>query len=512
MLILLFGSIGFTRSQSYFNYRFEFGQTGWWDGATNIFQLPDGFVIGGGYSFYGPMKLGFYKIDFLGNKIFSKIISDTADEFYLGNPGSIARLNDSMVVASGSRNSPAPGWGHQEGLVYFFDNNFDTLFTRYFGDKSPPVDTAIQFRQIKVISGNEIILVGGQLPQNSKTAILLMKIDRNGNKIWSKKYGYGSCYEGSSVILTSDNGFAIGGYTYDFLPPPNLTGDPVVYKTDSAGNFKWSFNYGTPNIDTPGMLSSTQDGKMVLGFAYCDSMSGGGPSAEGAPFRRINLIKIDNDGNVIWNKKYGISEYDKTLYNIRENQDGTLISTGITTIRGETYYKYAGWLLKTSPDGDSLWYRQYEICEGQSLWNWLYDAIETPDKGYLSCGVVYPQIPDTGSQDGWILKVDSLGCESLNYCWVGLENIPIPSENDGIEIYPNPGKEFINVHFHLPNENLQLLVTLCDFTGRIVRMGDLHTSNKEMRFDVSLLPRGLYILHITESSGQTVSSKKIIII
>ena len=30
------------------------------------------------------------------------------------------------------------------------------------------------------------------------------------------------------------------------------------------------------------------------------------------------------------------------------------------------------------------------VCEGDFSENWLYDAIETPDNGYLACGVVYP--------------------------------------------------------------------------------------------------------------------------
>jgi hypothetical protein len=509
LLIVLFSNSFLVHSQAYFNFRFEFGQTGWWDGANNIILTPDGYVIGGGSSFYSPMSLGFYKIGFQGDKIFSKIISNTVEEYYLGNPGSIVRLNDTIIVATGSRNSPAPDWIHQEGLVYFLNNNFDTLFTKSFGDKVLPIDTAYLLKQIKVINGNRIIAVGGKMPYGKETNIILIKMDGIGNAIWEKSYGYGAYFDGYSVICTSDNGFAIGGYTFDFLPPPNLTGDPVVYKTDSAGNFKWSFNYGTPYIDTPGMLCSTQDGNMVLGFGYCDSMSGGGTSTEGNPFRRISLIKIDNEGDEIWNKKFGTSEYEKTLLNIRENSDGTLIASGIT--HHSKYYtsKDYGWLLKTTSEGDSLWYREYIASDGEETDNWLYDVLETPDKGYLACGVVYPESPDTGSQDGWILKVDSLGCERVDYCWVGMkEETPLPS-NEEIEIYPNPAEEEALFDLRFTNYDLRIEICLYDIFGREVKTLPLAQGQSGLKMDVSNLPPGLYVA-VVESDNRIIARKKLV--
>ncbi len=93
--LFLFASIfvcAGTSAQTYFNQRFEYGQSGWWDGASNIFQLSDGYILGGLYSYYSPLCLGFYKIDFQGNKIFTKTYCDTNTEFSMGYTGSIIRL------------------------------------------------------------------------------------------------------------------------------------------------------------------------------------------------------------------------------------------------------------------------------------------------------------------------------------------------------------------------------------------------------------------------------------
>lgn len=510
LFFLLISNTCFIHAQTYFNFRFEFDQTIWWDGATNIFGLPDGYVIGGGTSYFSPMGLGFYKIDFEGNMLFSKVYADTSDEYYLGCPGSIIRMNDTLIIASGSRNSEDPNTVHQEGLLYFLNNNFDTLFTRSFGDKISPVDTSYLLYQIKKVTNQDVISVGSKTKSAWYTKILLIKTDYLGNLIWEKEIGSGDAFMvvGYSVVCTSDGGFAIGGYQWKFLPPPNLSGDPVVVKTDSAGNLQWYYIYGSPYVDTQGMICHTMDNMMILGFAYCDSMTGGNPHMTGHPYRRINLIKLDNAGNIIWDKKYGNSEEDKTLFNIRENEDGTLISTGFTTQFFTYAYRYVGWMMKTDTNGEMIWYRQYNIGEGESTWHWLYDALETPDKGYLACGVVYAQPPDTGSQDGWAIKVDSLGCENPNMCWVGIKPETELTSGSSLKIFPNPAEKHVTIKMQGLLQRKRITIRLYDLFGREVESVSLPPGQTGCRIDVSSLPEGLYMA-VVESEDKILAKEKI---
>jgi hypothetical protein len=383
-------------SQEYFNKRFEFDQPGIWDGATTGLSLPDGYVIVGGTGTPGNEfwhRIGIIKLDFNGNSLLSKIYGDPNAEYYFGNPGCIVQSNDTSFVAVGSKNTYSSDLVHQEGLLLFFNSLFDTIFCKKFGDKILPNDTDYQFEQIKV-QGSNFIIVGGKKPYGLATKAILIKTNNQGSLIWERSYGSSSYYEGHSVICTSDGGYAIGAFTWFPTPPPNYTGDAVVVKTDSTGNQKWVKVLGGPYYDTQGIICSTSDGNMVLGFCYCDWMIGE------TSFRRINLIKLDNAGTVIWDKKYGESTYEKTLLNIRENSDGSLIANGITHLSKEYSSKDLGWIMKTAENGDSLWYREYDVCEGDESNNWLYDAVQTPDNGFLACGVVYPIPPDTGSQDG----------------------------------------------------------------------------------------------------------------
>lgn len=120
--IFLFASIfisSSTTAQTYFNERFEYGSPGWWDGAANIFQLSDGYILGGFNAYYSPLCLGFCKIDFNGNKIFSKTYCDSNTEFSMGYPGSIIRLSsDSILSVISSRTFTATD-PYDQGVIFF---------------------------------------------------------------------------------------------------------------------------------------------------------------------------------------------------------------------------------------------------------------------------------------------------------------------------------------------------------------------------------------------------------
>ena len=509
VLVLIIANNSYT--QTYFNFRFEYEQTGIWDGAKSAISLPDGYGIFGGTGTLGNYfwsRIGLMKIDFDGNNLFTKTYGDSISEYYFGNPGCLIQLSDTSFIAVGSKNTYLSNWVLQEALLIKFNKFFDTLFCKKYGDIISPVDTAYQFQQIK-LTGSNFIIAGGKMPYGLPTKAILIKTDDLGNVIYERSYGTGAYYEGHSVICTTDGGYAVGGFVWAPSPPPNYSGDPIIIKTDSAGNQVWMKNLGGPYPDNVAMLTNSIDGNIIIGTSYCDSIDGGGPHVEGNSFRKIKIIKIDNSGTIIWNKKYGKSEYFKTLVNIRTNVDGSLIATGVTNLSKESSHKDIGWMLKTTADGDSLWYREYAICDADMSYNWLLDVIETPDNGYLACGVVYPSPPDTGSQDGWVIKVDSLGCEAPGECWVGVkpENKLITNSFD---IFPNPAGQQTNIQLRITNYELRIRIRLYDLFGREVKSVTLFPGQMDYRMDVSGLPAGLYMT-IVASGDRIIGREKLVV-
>ena len=129
---------------------------------------------------------------------------------------------------------------------------------------------------------------------------------------------------------------------------------------------------------------------------------------------------------------------------------------------------------------------------GQANLNFLYDAIPTTDGGFLAGGYCVPIGTETGSQDAWAIKVDSLGCEGPWDCWVDIEEIEDESINfkDNIKIYPNPATNRINI---VVDGTLKSVVVY-DLNGRIQAVEFI----KPDLIDISLLKKGMYFIMINQ--------------
>lgn len=150
------------------------------------------------------------------------------------------------------------------------------------------------------------------------------------------------------------------------------------------------------------------------------------------------------------------------------------------------------------------------ICNGQTSWNWLLDVIQTDDNGFLSGGVVYVSQPDTGSHDGWALKVDSLGCENPSYCWVGIGEKPDLFDVNGFRIFPNPAKNFAVVSLSSDFQELDVTIRLYDIFGRDVKTIIVKSWRNDYQVDLTMVPEGLYLVTVV-SQNQIIGREKLII-
>jgi len=87
----------------------------------------------------------------------------------------------------------------------------------------------------------------------------LIKIDSEGNQIWSQTYGEGFA---DSLIETSDGGFALAGFTK--LGYGNR--DFLLIKTDNSGKEELRRFYGTPEHERAYSVVETSDGFALAGY------------------------------------------------------------------------------------------------------------------------------------------------------------------------------------------------------------------------------------------------------
>ena len=141
-----------------------------------------------------------------------------------------------------------------------------------------------------------------------------------------------------------------------------------------------------------------------------------------------------------------------------------------------------------------IWQRIYDKNENTDL---FYSLLATADGGFLLSGQAINEA--TNSQDAWLLKVDSIGCEYPN-CTVGISEI---EKTVMVNVWPNPVSDVLNMEVIDPSAALR--VTVIDVSGReILRFTQ---NDKRKTVDVSDWPSGIYILQGTDEKGRAFSVK-----
>ncbi len=177
------------------------------------------------------------------------------------------------------------------------------------------------------------------------TDLYLLRLDSMGNRKFEKSFGSYNNEVGKSVVQLSDSSFVAVGYT-------NSTGfggyDIFLLKTDKNGNLLWQKTIGGSDWDFAYSLQTTFDGGFVIaGTTY----SYGHGNADGY------VVKTDGNGNVVWTKTYG-GLYDDEFKSIVQTSDGGFALTGYTKSYNDVDSGDV-WVFKLDIMGDSLWCKFY---------------------------------------------------------------------------------------------------------------------------------------------------------
>ena len=226
---------------------------------------------------------------------------------------------------------------------------------------------------------------------------------------WTKNYGgSGTDYMYGSTLIqqTTDGGYIMAAMTTSNdgdISENNGDADYWVVKLDEAGNIQWEKSYGGSGYDEPKSIQQTADGGyIVVGY----STSNDGDISENHGGSDYWLVKLDDAGNIEWDKSYGGSESEDTKV-VRQTEDGGyIIAGGSRSTDGDVEGNDGGilgyWIIKVDETGNLEWQQFY----GNYLIAFLYDFIFTSDGGYMAVGAG----SDTGDTfEFWILKMDETG-------------------------------------------------------------------------------------------------------
>lgn len=494
--VLSFNRQIYSQDSIYFNNTYQHQNNFAW--GMSILETDDGYIGYGGTddpSNIGQMLL-FFKIDKEGEEVIWKPFGENYHSYYFGNVGgAMIKTNDGNLALACHF-----GYGSEAfGTLLKLNSSLDTIWKK---DYHPAYKTVI----IKCIQTNDkgYALTGWVwLSEEDWSDFILLKTDSLGNYQWHQLYGNNLAEHGQSVIETPDGGYLIGGFRYD--PSEYHTMDALVIKTDSLGNEEWTKTFGNPNVDDDmALVAMADDGNFLITSVYGEWIV-----SPGTRTGRICLVKVNNEGVTIWQKKIAPKMYHCNIRNIQETVSGDIVSSGFYYADTTNDFILNGWFYKFSKEGDSVWMRDYYHFNDQYDENLLYDVSPCQDKGYIGIGYSRPFSPGS-TEKMWVIKVDSMGCDTAG-CATGVFTKELSFINDrNICAYPNPAETEITLTFENTEHQSNMLLECYNIYGLKVHSENIWEGQQQTRLNVSGWSKGIYLAIIRNNQSITGQSRFII--
>jgi len=231
------------------------------------------------------------------------------------------------------------------------------------------------------ITANKEILVWGK-----EGRPFVLKVDSLGDPLWAKRF----IDQGSIRFLKElSNGDVLLGFDMDSY-------GACIARLDGDGNFIWCKSYMRPWGQMHDAVIESDSTYVITGYA----------GTLGQP--KLFMMKIDQEGEVLWCRGYDPAPepwYLDQWSRIERTLDGNYAVLATLGQPGNGLF-YRPFLMKTNPNGDTLWTRSMG-ADG-----YIYhtrDLLVHSDGSYMFSGVVWGTLPDSWTGAPFIFKVDSLG-------------------------------------------------------------------------------------------------------
>jgi hypothetical protein len=213
---------------------------------------------------------------------------------------------------------------------------------------------------------------------------MLVKLGTDGTIGWQRTLGGTGSDELTSAQATADGGYILAGSTESF--GTGARGAWVV-KLTPGGAVQWQRKF---------------EGAYWNGAHSAREVSGGGYIVSARTAGDAWILRLDGNGSLLWQSTYGGADLDNYHDSYaQETMDGGFIVGGHTLSFGAGSTDI--WLMKLRNEGSVVWQTSY----GGTEWEGATSLEQTSDGGYLLAGSTVSF--GAGHGDMWILKLDSTG-------------------------------------------------------------------------------------------------------
>lgn len=323
----------------------------------------------------------------------------------------------------------------------FVDTSSNFISEKKYGGQQKDIAA-----QISPTSNGYFVLgttYSSELPEyHGKGDFLLIRTDVAGSQIWRKLYGGAKLDRAVAIASTGDGGAILTGMTHssDVSSYSYGQADILLIKVDAGGQVEWSKTYGGSKTDYPTDIQLTADGGFILSGT---TFSQDGNISSNNGHSDIWVLKLTHSGDIQWSKSFGNNTFDYG-HAIQPIASGGYIVVGATSATHpnefviEDRYDQDLVAIKINESGQVVWQKTY----GQERFDAALDVYSMNDNGFLLTGYsedANSLYPYHTFKNAWTLKLDDQG----NKLW---EIFSHGSKNEvGVAIGTNPSQTVIAV-------------------------------------------------------------------
>ena len=282
--------------------------------------------------------------------------------------------------------------------VYKVDRNGNQIWQKTFGFELEQLSVCDIY---ETPNGEIVILI-----DTENKYFLLVAVDTDGNKVWDRQISFNDKDISANEMKKTANGFLIVGTCYvnddDY--------DVLITKTDFEGVVQWQNSYGDAQYKERGTtVTELSDGYILIG---------------GRNVTNKNLLmKVNSQGELQWYKSYDCYAHGGGPNDIIATPDRKIIMVGhvqVTTLYGS--WQKAGQVLKMNSSGQLIFERRLEFNGFGSI----KEIKQTPDLGFVLFANGYSVAED---YDMVLAKMDK-------DCLISIPETD--KKSPSFKLYPNP--------------------------------------------------------------------------
>ncbi|NQT35513.1 T9SS type A sorting domain-containing protein [bacterium] len=289
----------------------DFGGAGY-DRFCDVIEVEGGFVTGGYGGSFGIGQYDFWiaKIDEEGNQDWFRAFGGQAHE----RGYEIIQLADGGFALVGHTDSFGNGQG--DGWIVATDEEGQEDWSAPFGGNGEDGFSGIAHGEegSVVVSGKTNSFGEGGYD------FWLIKIDANGDEVWSETYGDDGDNVCQRVERTDDGGYILVGSTVN-----DDAGDLWMVKTDEDGEEQWNRSFDQGGNELCRSVTQTVDGGYLLvgsTWPYDDARCD------------VWLVRTDDEGEELWSETYGGNQSDVGTDAVQMDDGGYAISGWTSSFGG----------------------------------------------------------------------------------------------------------------------------------------------------------------------------------